>query len=678
MKTCLLLFHIIFMVTLNVYSRDNHWERFKEDDSFLAEVVSKAPYLKHRLDIYQKRLAKENDPSSIIQELFDQIGHYFFYWVDDRKCRTEKLSQIGFSNNTLSWDKIWYNLVDYFDAADILVNNTTANCWNPSMAVSQAGDRILIVWQDERSGVNKPEIYGQFLDLEMNRLGENFKVNLDNTSAKLDPYVATTSDGGFAVVWEDYRNETPFIYYRRIAKTGAFLTNDIKVNSEFKYGQYFPTIAADSAGSFTIAWFQDDGSDFNIYCRKFQSLDDPLTVTFRINNDNGTNLQWAPDIASLPDGKTLIVWEDKRNGNSDIYGQRLHADGSKRGGNFMVNYQYQAGTQRQAFVVANSNKIIVCWEDSPDQKRAIFAQWFDASLLSDGGNERIDDGSANSLKEFPTVSLNSNGESIFSWQDSRDGNWDVYAHRYSASKEPLNFLKYQVEHSDLDQLYPSVFLLNEMVFLAWLEKSEGNTQNIYVNKFDMSVVPVELRYFKAKKDNNKVTLVWETASESNNFGFEIEKKSSNCKFNKIAFIRGHGTCSDRHIYHFIDNNLFPGAYFYRLKQIDNDGKFQYLGVIQCTIQRPEKFAVLQNYPNPFNSYTIIACDLPRTERVRMEIYDSAGQLVRTLVNGILPEGYHRIRWDGCNDNAQRVSSGVYVLKSMVGSKLSQIKMSFLK
>jgi hypothetical protein len=77
---------------------------------------------------------------------------------------------------------------------------------------------------------------------------------------------------------------------------------------------------------------------------------------------------------------------------------------------------------------------------------------------------------------------------------------------------------------------------------------------------------------------------------------------------------------------------------------------------------PTTFALGQNYPNPFNPETVIEFALPTAGEVSLRIYNAAGQLVRTLVSGSTPAGYHQIRWDGCDANGSGVSSGVYFYK----------------
>lgn len=195
----------------------------------------------------------------------------------------------------------------------------------------------------------------------------------------------------------------------------------------------------------------------------------------------------------------------------------------------------------------------------------------------------------------------------------------------------------------------------------------------YITPFDPSlIIPVELVSFSAEAINGSIHLNWVTASEKNNYGFDIEKFSSGQWF-KIGFVEGKGTTTNLSTYSFFDNDIIQGINTYRLKQIDFDGSFTYSKVIEVNIELPKQFMLEQNYPNPFNPTTTIKYRLPEKANVTLKIYDMLGKEVAVLVNQEKEAGIHKIDFD-----ASQLPSGVYFSQISAGS-FSQIrKMTLVK
>ncbi|MBT8379877.1 MAG: T9SS type A sorting domain-containing protein [Ignavibacteria bacterium] len=170
-------------------------------------------------------------------------------------------------------------------------------------------------------------------------------------------------------------------------------------------------------------------------------------------------------------------------------------------------------------------------------------------------------------------------------------------------------------------------------------------------------IPVELTSFTASVGGQGVTLDWETATETNNSGFAIERKSVTSDFVQIGFVAGFGTTTEPKAYTFTDNSLTPGTYSYRLKQIDYDGTYEYSDVVEVDVLAPDVYTLAQNYPNPFNPSTKIAFSLAVDSKVSLKIFDVLGQEVATLVNQDLTAGVYNYDF-----NATGINSGVYFYK----------------
>lgn len=195
-------------------------------------------------------------------------------------------------------------------------------------------------------------------------------------------------------------------------------------------------------------------------------------------------------------------------------------------------------------------------------------------------------------------------------------------------------------------------------------------------------VPVELTSFTAENISDAVILKWNTATEKNNRGFEIQRSENRDQMSvwgMIGFVEGNGTTTEPKNYSFKDGKVISGNYSYRLKQIDFDGSVHYSNKIEIQLNNiPTEFALSQNYPNPFNPTTSIRYDIPVQSQVTLKIYDGLGRLIKTLVNEVNDPGKYRVIWNGKNDENQSVSSGFYICKIKAGNFVNIKKMLLLK
>ncbi len=190
-------------------------------------------------------------------------------------------------------------------------------------------------------------------------------------------------------------------------------------------------------------------------------------------------------------------------------------------------------------------------------------------------------------------------------------------------------------------------------------------------RFD-SVIPVEIKSFSAAVVNNSVELFWETASEMNNKGFEVER-SKNIdneikSWESVNFINGNGTSSEIKKYYYKDADLSAGKYSYRLKQIDFDGAFKYSDEIAVEIKLPDNFSLEQNYPNPFNPTTKISWQSPVAGRQTLKVFDVLGKEVATLIDEYRGAGIYEIEFNVGQTSS--LSSGVYFYQLRIENTLS--------
>jgi hypothetical protein len=197
-----------------------------------------------------------------------------------------------------------------------------------------------------------------------------------------------------------------------------------------------------------------------------------------------------------------------------------------------------------------------------------------------------------------------------------------------------------------------------------------------------AALPVEFVSFTAASASGNTELKWVTATERNNFGFEIEKQFSNYKITKLqnsnwekaGFVEGSGTSNVPKEYSFTDKNLTAGKYMYRLKQIDRDGKFEYSKTVEVSvIGAPKEFALEQNYPNPFNPTTAINYQLSMNGLVSLKVYDALGREVATLANELKEAGTYSASFDG-----SKLSSGIYFARLTSDGKSQMRKLVLMK
>ena len=198
------------------------------------------------------------------------------------------------------------------------------------------------------------------------------------------------------------------------------------------------------------------------------------------------------------------------------------------------------------------------------------------------------------------------------------------------------------------------------------------------NQWNNTLLPIELNSFNASVNNTDVNLKWTTNSETNNSGFDIERKDARHKtqdvWSKVGFVSGNGTTNSTNNYSYSDIGLNSGSYSYRLKQKDFNGNFEYFNLSQeVSIGIPDKHKLSQNFPNPFNPVTSILYKLPKQEYVSLKVFDALGQEVSTLVNEGQPAGTYSVDW-----NAEALSSGIYFYTIQAGDFVETRRMILLK
>jgi len=252
---------------------------------------------------------------------------------------------------------------------------TTGYQTYPAIAAT-GGGAFVTVWQ---GGSNEDGdgygIFGQRYDSLGAPAGSEFQVNMYTTNAQQRPAVAGTSGGGFVVVWQSNNQDSDNdgIFGKRFDSAGAPVGTEFQVNSYTTAAQAFPSVAADTAGNFVVAWQSsgEDGDSTGVFGQRFSSSGSPVGTEFQVNTYTTSN-QNLPAVATDSFGDFVVVWQSgysfgvgQDGSASGVFGQRFDSQGAKLGSEFQVN-SYTTDVQDAPMVTTGAGgRFLVVWESGP-------------------------------------------------------------------------------------------------------------------------------------------------------------------------------------------------------------------------------------------------------------------------------------------------------------------------
>jgi len=189
-------------------------------------------------------------------------------------------------------------------------------------------------------------------------------------------------------------------------------------------------------------------------------------------------------------------------------------------------------------------------------------------------------------------------------------------------------------------------------------------------------MPVQMLAFEAAANRLDVSLRWSTATEVNNFGYDVERKAvGEENWQRVGFVQGWGTSTEPREYAYVDAGLSAGRYAYRIKQLDLDGTFTYFIAAEVEVGvAPKELALEPNYPNPFNPATQISFTVPEDGKAVLKVYNMLGQEVAVLFDEVAEAGkLYQQTFD-----ASSLPTGVYVSRLEYGGRAVMRKMLFVK
>ncbi|MFQ5706824.1 MAG: FlgD immunoglobulin-like domain containing protein [bacterium] len=179
--------------------------------------------------------------------------------------------------------------------------------------------------------------------------------------------------------------------------------------------------------------------------------------------------------------------------------------------------------------------------------------------------------------------------------------------------------------------------------------------------FNSELLPVELTSFQATVLGADVELRWSTATETNNLGFQIQRKQGQAPYESIGFVKGHGTTFRPNSYRYVDKDLAPNSFTYRLKQIDLDGTPHFSSQVKVVVAPPREFVLGPIYPNPFKNRANIPYRLADQAAITIRVFNLLGQEIRRLESRQQDAGEFLVQWDGLDDQNRTAANGIYIV-----------------
>ncbi len=366
---------------------------------------------------------------------------------------------------------------------DFLVNDDSITFANnyATIAMNNSGN-FVISWNDNRNGWGNWDVFFQIYNSDGDPVGTNELVNNDGgIQPQIDASVAMSNGGNFVIAWEDERSSIRSIYYQVYDSNGNTIGPNSIANDSNQW-ELDPSVAIDDTGNFVIVWTDPRNGNKDIYFQRFDSGGNKIGINNKAN-DTVLTLHEAPSVAMQGNGNFVIVWKDFRNGNfSDIYLQRYDSNGNPLGSNVIVDDDAVNASQYiSAIAIDGFGNFVVVWDDERNGNPNIYLQRYDSNGNAIGSNVKVNDDIGNTKHSFPSVAMADNGDFVITWMSSiTSANQDVEGQRYFANGSP-NGSNYQVvaDGPNLFETLPVVAANSSRIAFAWEDNRLSPQTDIY-------------------------------------------------------------------------------------------------------------------------------------------------------------------------------------------------------
>jgi hypothetical protein len=470
----------------------------------------------------------------------DGAGGAIIAWYDNRAGNYDIYAQRINGAGVVQWT-----------TDGVAVCTATGN-QNAHQLLADGSGGAIIVWSDGRTGGPNADIYVQRVDASGAILwsGDGMPVSTAGALQNI-PQIVSDGAGGAIISWEDWRNFSQSdIYAQRISSNGFYNWNfnGVVICSEPNFAhQYNSKIVSDGSGGAIICWLdnRNAGTNTDIYAQRINGSGVVQWISNGLAVCNASAQQLNEQMISDGAGGAIITWEDRRAGN-DVYAQRINNSGAAQWtANGLAICNDPAMQAEPQLIPATSGGALIAWSDYRGASPAdVYAQTINAGGTMQWTANGVPVSISSSDQATPALIPDGANGAIIAWRDSRTTiDYDIYASRLFAN----------------------------------------------------GTLPVQLLDFSLTLEQDKVTLQWKTENEINNKDFAVQRSNDGANWTTLDFVAAHSPGTGIQLYKWIDHSPLPGKSYYRLKQTDNDNRFEYSRVL--TANREMK-TMVTIYPNP--------------------------------------------------------------------------------
>lgn len=555
---------------------------------------------------------------------------------------------------------------------------------NPLVVPDGAGGTI-IAWADPRGA--RTDIYVQklseigFVQWESNGVvictGQN-NVTLGE--------MVSDGAGGAIITWHDRRDFSNGVFAQRISSNGTAMwtANGVTVCSIAEHQQN-PAIVSDGSGGAIIAWEDRRNGEYDIYGQRLNASGVAQWTADGVGLVVTSQDQTSPQLVEDGAGGAVIAFLDRRNTiDFDIFAQRVDASGAAQWGTGVPAGAWMGDQTDCRLIHIGSGETIVTWVDERNgaSNTDVYAQKLNASGAGQWGFSGAAICTATGNQDNASIVPNGAGGALVSWDDERNGatNSDVYAQSIDFGGTPSWTADGKAICGATGDQRTAVISQDGTngMFVAWGDSRSGSVK-AYSHRVDAAgdiPTPTLIHNYDAQAIGTGIRIDWTLSEIDDGVEFQIFRaEGQGMQFVEIPAV---DLVEDGLAFSFVDRNCQPGiTYYYRVAfDLGSEGITLFeTGPVTRAVTVLE---LHQNLPNPFNPSTDIAYYVPKQSQVQLQVFDVRGSEVAVLVDESQTEGTYRARWNGRYANGSEAASGVYFYRLRAGNKMLSRRMILLR